>query len=112
MSAVTVCSLSDIAPGSSKRVMVGSTPVVIVRIEDSVYALHDKCSHADVVLSDGEVDCDLKTIECVRHGSRFELETGRPDTLPATQPVRVYKAKVVDGQVVIDDSEDVTKDAR
>jgi len=40
------------------------------------------------------------------------LETGRPDTLPATQPVRVYKAKVVDGQVVIDDSEDETKDAR
>ena len=112
MSAVTVCSLSDIAPGSSKRAMVGFTPVVIVRIEDSVYALHDKCSHADVALSDGEVDCDLKTIECVRHGSRFELETGRPDTLPATQPVRVYKAKVVDGQVVIDDSEDETKDAR
>ena len=112
MSAVTVCSLSDIAPGSSKRAMVGSTPVVIVRIEDSVYALHDKCSHADVALSDGEVDCDLKTIECVRHGSRFELETGRPDTLPATQPVRAYKAKVVDGQVIIDDSEEETKDAR
>ena len=112
MSAVTVCALSDIAPGASKRVMVGSTPVVVVRIDDSVYALHDKCSHADVALSDGEIDCDLKTIECIRHGSRFELETGRPDTLPATQPVRVFTARVVDGQVVIDDAEETTKDAR
>ena len=111
MATVTVCELADIAPGGSKRVMVGSTPVVIVRIDDKVYALHDKCSHADVALSDGEVDCDLKTIECIRHGSRFELETGRPDTLPATQPVRVYTAKHVDGHVVIDDSDDVTKES-
>jgi len=112
MAAVTVCELSDIAPGGSKRVMVDSTPVVIVRIDDAVHALHDKCSHADVALSDGEVDCDLKTIECIRHGSRFELETGRPDTLPATQPVRVYTATVIDGHVVIHDSENPTKEAR
>ena len=68
----------------------------------SVYAISDRCSHADVPLSDGEVYCDTKEIECIRHGSAFSLETGVPQTLPATQPVQVFVARVVDGAVEID----------
>ncbi|MEY2754631.1 MAG: hypothetical protein RJB65_989, partial [Actinomycetota bacterium] len=55
-----------------------------------------------VSLSDGLVWCDEKQIECVRHGSAFSLETGHPDTLPATQPVPVYVARVENGQVLVD----------
>jgi 3-phenylpropionate/trans-cinnamate dioxygenase ferredoxin subunit len=52
-------------------------------------------------LSDGEVWCDERELECPKHGSTFSLVTGEPITLPATQPVPVYEAEVVDGKVVV-----------
>ena len=103
---VTVCSFDELASGSARRVMVGKVPVAVVRIDDEIFAIADTCSHADVSLSDGMVWCETKQIECIRHGSSFSLETGAPDTLPATQPVAVFHASVVDGQVVVEMKED------
>ena len=103
---VTVCALDEMKSGEARRVMVGKTPVAVVRIDDDVYAVGDTCSHADVSLSDGVVWCETKQIECIKHGSAFSLETGEPDTLPATQPVAVFHASVVDGQVVIEVKEE------
>ncbi len=100
-SPVTVCRLDDIAPGTALKVDVAGIAVSIVRIGDDVYALGDVCTHADVSLSDGEVWCDELEIECPKHGSAFSLLTGEPSTLPATQPVAVFGASVVDGQIVV-----------
>lgn len=102
MSATFVCELADLTEGTARRFVVGSIPVVVVRIGDEVHALQDRCSHADVALSDGEVDCANRRIECIRHGSSFSLETGIPSTLPATQPVPVFGARVENGRVVVD----------
>lgn len=101
-----VCAFDELKSGEARRVMVGKTPVAVVRIDDDVYAIGDTCSHADVSLSDGVVWCETKQIECIKHGSAFSLETGEPDTLPATQPVAVFHASVVDGQVVIEVKEE------
>ncbi|MFM2071431.1 MAG: hypothetical protein RLZZ623_1694 [Actinomycetota bacterium] len=105
-----VCRFDDLVSGSAARFVVGTRAVAVVRIDDRVYAIGDTCSHADVSLSEGEVLCDSLELECWKHGSAFSLETGEPQTLPATQPVPVYVAKVVDGNVVIEDAtaEDVT----
>lgn len=97
-----VCAFTDLAPGSATRFVVDGRPVAVVRIGDDVYAIGDTCSHADVSLSEGEVWCDEKELECWKHGSTFSLVTGQPSTLPATQPVPVYVARVVDGMVEID----------
>jgi 3-phenylpropionate/trans-cinnamate dioxygenase ferredoxin subunit len=94
--------LDDITPNSAARFEVQGRPIAVVRIGDDVYAIGDTCSHADVSLSEGEVDCETKEIECWKHGSTFSLETGEPQTLPATQPVPVYVARVVDGMIEID----------
>ena len=102
MSAVNVCALADLAPGSATKFEVGDRLVAVVRIGDDVYAIGDTCSHADISLSEGEVLADDCEIECWKHGSRFSLKTGEPQTLPATVPVPVYVARVVDGQVQID----------
>ena len=75
--------------------------MALVRIDDDVYAIGDTCSHANVSLSEGEVLADEREIECWKHGSTFSLETGEPQTLPATQPVPVYEARVEDGQIVV-----------
>jgi 3-phenylpropionate/trans-cinnamate dioxygenase ferredoxin subunit len=101
MSATTVCALDDLAPGSARRFVVDGVAVAVVRIDDDVYAIGDVCSHANVSLSDGEVWCDERELECPKHSSTFSLTTGEPQTLPATQPVPVYDASVVDGDVVV-----------
>jgi 3-phenylpropionate/trans-cinnamate dioxygenase ferredoxin subunit len=81
--------------------MVDGIAVAVVRIGDDVYAIGDVCSHANVSLSDGDVWCEERELECPKHGSAFHLETGEPSTLPATQPVAVFDATVVDGRVVV-----------
>jgi 3-phenylpropionate/trans-cinnamate dioxygenase ferredoxin component len=102
MTAIAVCALEDIQPGSAKKVVVGNVEVALVRIDDDVYALNDKCSHANISLSEGIVWSETKELECPRHSSSFNLITGVPSTLPATQPVAVYTAFVQDGQVMVD----------
>ena len=99
---MVVCQLDDLAPNSAKRFDVAGRAVAIIRIGDDVYAIGDTCTHADVSLSEGELFCDTKEIECWKHGSTFSLVTGEPQTLPATQPVPVYVARVVDGMVEIE----------
>jgi 3-phenylpropionate/trans-cinnamate dioxygenase ferredoxin subunit len=93
--------LDEIEPGTARQVDVGGIKVAVVRIDDDVYAIGDICSHANVSLSGGDVWCDEKELECPKHSSTFSLLTGEPQTLPATQPVPVYAAEVVDGQVVV-----------
>jgi 3-phenylpropionate/trans-cinnamate dioxygenase ferredoxin subunit len=97
-----VCAFDELADGGVRRVTVDGEPVAVVRIGDDVYAVADTCTHANVSLSEGEVWCDEREIECPKHGSTFSLVTGEPTTLPATQPVAVYAARVVDGSVVVE----------
>ncbi len=98
----TVCAFGDLAPNSATRFVIDHVPVAVVRIGDDVYAIGDTCSHAEVSLSEGELWCDEKEIECWKHGSTFSLVTGEPQTLPATRPVPVFGARVVDGMVAVD----------
>ena len=99
MSAVQVCKLADIPAVGALAVVVEGTPVAVVRDEDGgLDAIRDVCSHADVALSEGEVDgC---TIECWLHGSRFDLRTGEALGPPATVPVIVHHVKI-DGDDVL-----------
>ena len=102
-----ICRLDDLVKGTASRFVVDGRPIAVVRIDDDVFAIGDTCSHADVSLSEGEVWCDERELECWKHGSTFSLLTGEPTTLPATQPVAVYPVHVVDGDVELDlDQED------
>jgi 3-phenylpropionate/trans-cinnamate dioxygenase ferredoxin subunit len=100
-SAVRLCSLDELDSGSARRFDVDGHRIAVVRIDDDVYAIGDRCSHADYSLSEGEIDADERTLECWKHGSTFSLETGEPLTLPATQPVPVYTVEVRDGDVLV-----------
>jgi len=95
---VRACRIDDVEDGGALRVMIGTTPIAIVRSAGEVYAIHDVCSHANVALSEGEIED--QTIECWLHGSRFDLVTGRPTGLPATVPVPVYPVKI-DGDDIL-----------
>ena len=99
--AVVVATLDELAPGTARRVEVESHQIALVRCGDDVRAIADRCSHADVSLSEGEVRCDEGTIECWKHGSTFLLTSGEPTTLPATRPVAVYEVRVEHGKVSV-----------
>ena len=98
-----MCSVDDVRPGSAARFDVDGHRLCVVRIARDGrrwYVIGDECSHADYSLSEGDVWEDEREIECPKHGSTFSLETGEPQTLPATQPVPVFAVRV-DGDDVI-----------
>jgi 3-phenylpropionate/trans-cinnamate dioxygenase ferredoxin subunit len=94
------CALSELDDGKPFGVEIDDVEVVLVRQGDIVHALRDECSHATLSLSEGEVT--RKGIECWLHGSCFDLRTGRPSSLPATEPVAVYPVEIRDGDVYVD----------
>jgi 3-phenylpropionate/trans-cinnamate dioxygenase ferredoxin component len=97
---VALCKLSDLpADGQAAHFEVAGAPVALVATEGDYFAIKDECSHASVALSEGEVDG--YTIECWLHGSCFDLRTGEPTNLPATEPVPVYPVKIEGDDVLV-----------
>jgi 3-phenylpropionate/trans-cinnamate dioxygenase ferredoxin subunit len=95
---VRVCALGDLADETALHVDVGDVPVCVARSRGEVFAVFDECSHAEVPLSEGDVEDG--TVECWLHGSRFDLRSGKPTGLPATEPVPTYPVRV-DGDDVL-----------
>jgi 3-phenylpropionate/trans-cinnamate dioxygenase ferredoxin subunit len=96
---IKVAPLAELPEGRGVRVDALGHRVALFRIEQAVYAIGDRCSHAEASLAEGEL-FDLE-VECPRHGSEFDLKTGEPGALPATRPVPVYDVKVEDGEVLL-----------
>ncbi|MFI6100121.1 non-heme iron oxygenase ferredoxin subunit [Lentzea sp. NPDC051213] len=97
---IKVCALSELDDRKPFPANVDDVDVVLVRDGERVHALADLCSHAAVSLSEGEIS--RKGIECWLHGSCFDLETGKPSSPPATEPVDVYAVDIRDGDVFVD----------
>jgi len=97
---VRACAVADVAPESAIAVEIGRADVAIVQSGGTFYAIADECSHASIPLSEGDVENG--EIECYLHASRFDLKTGRPLCLPATQPVAVYPCRVEGADVLVD----------
>jgi 3-phenylpropionate/trans-cinnamate dioxygenase ferredoxin subunit len=94
------CAVADVPSDEALGVTIGRFDVAIARDEDEFYAVENICSHAAVALSEGEVeDC---TVECWLHGSRFDLRTGKPTGLPATEPIATFPVDVRDGDIYVD----------
>jgi 3-phenylpropionate/trans-cinnamate dioxygenase ferredoxin subunit len=94
------CALADLRDDEALAVTIDDQDVAIARDGDEVYAIEDMCSHAAVPLSEGEVaECQ---VECYLHGSRFDLRTGKPTGLPATEPVATFPVEVRGDEIYVD----------
>lgn len=102
MALVKLCALEEVEPNSARRFDVSGHRLAVVRVGDDFYAIGDRCSHANVSLSAGDVLADDLAIECWRHGSTFSLVTGEPQSLPATKPVPVYRVTVSGSDVMVE----------
>lgn len=100
MTFAPAAALTDVPEGGALAVVVDGVEIALVRDGDTIYAIADECSHAAIPLSEGEVEgCE---IECWLHGSRFDLRTGKPVNLPATEPVQTYPTTIEGEQVLVD----------
>ena len=103
MALLKLCSVEDVPTGEARRFAIGDGWVAVVNLgEDGFRALDAVCSHEHFYLDDGEVDVEDHTIECAKHGSTFDLETGSPRTLPAVRPVAVYDVKIDNDDILIE----------
>ena len=103
MGLVKLCTAADVPEGEVRRFHASGHEVAVVNLgEEGFRAIDAICSHAHYFLDEGEVDVDLETIECPKHGSTFDLNTGKPRTLPATLPVPVYDVKVEGDDILIE----------
>jgi 3-phenylpropionate/trans-cinnamate dioxygenase ferredoxin component len=103
MALVRLCSVSDVPDGEVRRFEVDHRPIAVVNLGEEGFRVVDAiCSHAHYFLDEGEVDVDLETIECPKHGSTFDLNTGKPRTLPATVPVQVFPVKIENDDILIE----------
>jgi 3-phenylpropionate/trans-cinnamate dioxygenase ferredoxin subunit len=100
---VRICGVADVPEGEAKRFALDGGLVAVANLgENGFRAVDAVCSHAHYFLDEGDVDVDDETIECWKHGSTFDLNSGRPITLPATVPVAAYTVKVENDDVMIE----------
>ncbi|MBM7410909.1 3-phenylpropionate/trans-cinnamate dioxygenase ferredoxin subunit [Clavibacter michiganensis] len=101
MTAVRICAVDELGENEALRVEIEGLAIALVKDSSgTVHAIGDTCTHGDISLAEGFVEGD--TLECWAHGSKFSLETGKPRTLPAYEPVPVYPVSIVDGDIHID----------
>lgn len=101
MTTFDIGTLEDYVLGQAVQVKRGDRVLVVVRIDDDVYVLDDRCSHEEFSLALGEVDVATCEIECARHGAMFNLKDGEPMSFPATRPVRHYDVVQEDGRLQV-----------
>lgn len=107
MTAQRACAFSELEQDTALRVVLDGVPIAVVRdANDEVHAIGDTCTHGDISLAEGFVEGE--TLECWAHGSAFSLLTGKPQNLPAYEPVPVYAVTIEGDDVLIDPA--VTKE--
>jgi 3-phenylpropionate/trans-cinnamate dioxygenase ferredoxin component len=96
---IDVCPVSELAPGGKRLVTWEDLEIGVFNCGGTVYAIEDRCSHDDGPLVEGTFDEATCTVECPRHGSLFDVTTGKPKTLPAYVPVETFPV-IIEGDTI------------
>ncbi len=99
---IDICPLEELPPGTHRHLETEDFEIGIFNCGGELLAIEDRCSHDDGELVDGELDEAECAIECPRHGSRFDLRTGKPMNLPAYVPVDTFPVVVEDGVIRVE----------
>jgi 3-phenylpropionate/trans-cinnamate dioxygenase ferredoxin subunit len=99
---IDVCPIQDLPPGAMRLVEWDDLEIGVFNCNGEILAIEDRCSHDDGDLVEGELDESGCTVECPRHGSVFDLKTGKPLNLPAYEPVDTFPVSVEDGVIKLE----------
>ncbi len=102
-SLVTLCEATQVAPGCALRAEAGGCAYAVFNVEGHYFVTQDECTHGPGLLSEGYVLDD--EVECPFHQGRFHIPSGRPTCAPATEPIKVWTARLVEGNLCIDPAE-------
>jgi len=93
-----IATVDELAPGGRKPVVIDETPALLLRVGDDFFAIEDVCTHDGQPLTDGPLaGCE---ITCPRHGARFDVRTGKPLCMPATEPVQTFEIQIRDKAIL------------
>ena len=99
---IEVCPVAELPPGERRLVEWEDVEIGVFNCGGNLYAIEDRCSHDDGPLAEGEFDPETCTVECPRHGSLFDLKTGKPMTLPAYVPVDTFAVIIEDETIKLE----------
>jgi 3-phenylpropionate/trans-cinnamate dioxygenase ferredoxin subunit len=100
---ISVCTIDELPEGAMRLVEADGRKIGVFRCAGGeLYAIEDRCSHDDGPLAEGEFDPGSCTVECPRHGSLFDLSSGKPRTLPAYRPVQTFEVRIDDNEVKLE----------
>jgi 3-phenylpropionate/trans-cinnamate dioxygenase ferredoxin subunit len=94
---IVVGPVEELPPGEVKIVRDGQLEICVYNLDGELYAIEDRCSHDDGPLCEGDFEPAEAVVICPRHGSRFDIRSGRALSLPAYLPVDTFEVKVEDG---------------
>lgn len=99
---IDICPVEDLPPGHMRLVEWEDLEIGVFNCEGTIYAIEDRCSHDNGDLFEGDIDFDACTVECPRHGSLFDLKSGKPLNLPAYVPVDTFEVLVEDDMIRVE----------
>jgi anthranilate 1,2-dioxygenase ferredoxin component len=94
-----VGSADDFVEGEPAAVVAGQKPVVVFRLGEELFALHDLCTHGHARLSEGFAEDGC--VECPLHQGLIDIRTGAPRCAPVTEPIQTYPVRINQGSVEI-----------
>jgi 3-phenylpropionate/trans-cinnamate dioxygenase ferredoxin component len=99
---IDICKLDELPPGGMRMIEWEDLEIGVFNCNGEIYAIEDRCSHDNGTLVEGELDQEKCTVECPRHGSLFDLRTGKPLTLPAYVPVETFPVTVEEDTIKVE----------
>jgi 3-phenylpropionate/trans-cinnamate dioxygenase ferredoxin component len=99
---IDICPVDELPPGAMRLVEWEDLEIGVFNCSGSFYAIEDRCSHDNGPLAEGEFDQETCTVECPRHGSLFDIRTGKPLTLPAYVPVETFPVILDDDTIKLE----------
>ena len=95
-----VAKVSEIPPGSTRRVVVDSVEILLCNVDGKIYAIEDVCTHDGGPLDQGELEGER--VVCPRHGATFDVRTGDALTLPAVIPLQTFEVSVQGDDILVE----------
>lgn len=96
---IKVARINDLEDGELMAVEVDGEPVCLAKVDGTIYAFTDDCTHIGGPLNEGELDDDVLT--CPWHGAQFNIRTGKVLRGPARQDIQTYAVKVDNDDILV-----------
>jgi 3-phenylpropionate/trans-cinnamate dioxygenase ferredoxin component len=95
-----VAKLSEIPPGTTRRVVADSVEILLCNVGGKIYAIEDVCTHDGGPLDQGELEGEC--VVCPRHGATFDVRTGDALTLPAVLPLMTFEVSILGDEIFVE----------